>query len=150
MKGILWRRLREINVRSGNELYGWKGFKGYMLHAVESHLNQSILELRNKRKWCAPTTELRKSLCTWLRECCRQVEAEVISNSRNKLHQTTYNFSQLCTGVTETVLPRFGEFCCCCCLPLCLALPIAFTQPGDHLLAKPCTPRYLHRPSPSH
>ena len=26
----------------------------------------------------------------WLRECCKQVEAEVISNSRNKLHQTTY------------------------------------------------------------
>ena len=35
-------------------------------------------------------TEPRKFLCTWLRECCRQVEAEVISNSRNKLHQTTY------------------------------------------------------------
>ena len=26
----------------------------------------------------------------WLRECCRQVEAEVISNQRDKLHQTTY------------------------------------------------------------
>ena len=24
----------------------------------------------------------------WLRECCRQVEAEVLSNSRNKIHQT--------------------------------------------------------------
>ena len=35
-------------------------------------------------------TEVRKFLGTWLRECCRQVEAEVISNSRNKLHQTTY------------------------------------------------------------
>ena len=28
--------------------------------------------------------------CTRLRESCRQVEAEVVSNSRNKLHQTTY------------------------------------------------------------
>ena len=35
-------------------------------------------------------TELRKFPCTRLRECCRQVEAEVITNSRNKLHQTTY------------------------------------------------------------
>ena len=35
-------------------------------------------------------TELTKSLRTWLRECSRQVEAEVVSNSRNKLHQTTY------------------------------------------------------------
>ena len=30
--------------------------------------------------------------CTWLRECCRQVEAEVVSNSRNQLHQTTYKY----------------------------------------------------------
>ena len=36
------------------------------------------------------STDLRKSLCMWLRECRRQVEAEVVSNSRNKLHQTTY------------------------------------------------------------
>ena len=28
--------------------------------------------------------------CTRLRECCRQVEAEVVSKSRNTLHQTTY------------------------------------------------------------
>ena len=27
---------------------------------------------------------------TWLGECCRQVEAEELSNSRNKIHQTTY------------------------------------------------------------
>ena len=30
-------------------------------------------------------TELRKSLCTWLREYCRQVELEVVSNSRTRL-----------------------------------------------------------------
>ena len=35
-------------------------------------------------------TELRKFVCTWLREYCRQDEAEVISYSRTKLHQTTY------------------------------------------------------------
>ena len=35
-------------------------------------------------------TEPEKSLCTWLGECCRQVEAEEVSNSRNKIHQTMY------------------------------------------------------------
>ena len=30
--------------------------------------------------------------CTWLRECCTKVEAEVVSNSRNQLHQTTYKY----------------------------------------------------------
>ena len=28
----------------------------------------------------------------WLRECCRQVEAKVVSNSRNQLHQTTHKY----------------------------------------------------------
>ena len=28
--------------------------------------------------------------CRWLRECCRQAEAEVVSNSRNRFCQTTY------------------------------------------------------------
>ena len=39
-------------------------------------------------------------------ECCRQVEAGVISNSRNKLHQTTYKeiFSALCANLTSKVL----------------------------------------------
>ena len=26
--------------------------------------------------------------CMWLRECCRQINAEMVSNSKNKLHQT--------------------------------------------------------------
>ena len=39
---------------------------------------------------CLGCTELRKSLCTRLWECNRQVEAEVISNSRNKIHQSMY------------------------------------------------------------
>ena len=33
-----------------------------------------------------------KFLCVWFWECCRQVEADVVSNSRNKLHQTTYKY----------------------------------------------------------
>ena len=32
--------------------------------------------------------------CTWFRECSRQVEAEVVSNSRKQLHQTTYRVRQ--------------------------------------------------------
>ena len=44
----------------------------------------------------------------WLRKCCRQVEAEVVSNSRNKLHQTTnkyhfrdlYIYRQLCLSLS--------------------------------------------------
>ena len=35
-------------------------------------------------------TEPKKSLYMWLGECCRQVEAEEVSNSRNKIHQTMY------------------------------------------------------------
>ena len=31
------------------------------------------------------------STCTWLRECCGQVEAEVISCRRSKLHQTSFS-----------------------------------------------------------
>ena len=30
--------------------------------------------------------------CTWLQECCRLVEAEVVSNSRMQPHQTTYKY----------------------------------------------------------
>ena len=43
-----------------------------------------------EKRYVSINTELSIFLCTCLRECCRQVEAEVISNSRNKLHQTTY------------------------------------------------------------
>ena len=39
----------------------------------------------------------KKCLCTWLGECCRLFEAEEVSNSRNKIHQTTYkDFFRLC------------------------------------------------------
>ena len=44
------------------------------------------------------STELRKFVCTWLRESCRQVAAEVISNSWSKLMKPcTKKFSHLCT-----------------------------------------------------
>ena len=33
-------------------------------------------------------TEPKKSLYMWLGECCRQVEAEEVSKSRNKIHET--------------------------------------------------------------
>ena len=53
-------------------------------------LQPSLCRLRSVEIQHTLTTELRKSLCTWLREYYRQVQAEVISNSSNKLHQTTY------------------------------------------------------------
>ena len=60
-----------------------------------------IRDLQTPYQWKSlnDITELRKSLCTWLRECCRQVKAEVVSNSRNKIYQTTYKdfFSALYT-----------------------------------------------------
>ena len=78
----------------------------------------------------AQYTELRKSLCTWLRQCFRQVEAGVISNSRNKIHQTTYNYyfraqyshsvhsaGQILsrsTGPEIILCNRFGDICYCC------------------------------------
>ena len=45
----------------------------------------------------------------------------------------------------EKVGTRFGEFCSCFCLPPLLGLLAAFTQPGDHLLAEPCTERQILR-----
>ena len=58
-------------------------------------------------------TEPRKSLCTRLRESCRQVEADVIRNSSNKLHQTTYKdfFSALC--VPPTISLTFNDVRIC-------------------------------------
>ena len=81
-------------------------------------------------------TALRKSLCTWLRECCRQVEAELISNSRNKLHQTTYKdfFSALYRGLIKRIwlilflLFFYHHF---------LALSAEFSQPGASLFWRP-------------
>ena len=35
-------------------------------------------------------TENGSSLGAWFRECCWPLEAEVLSNSRNKIHRTTY------------------------------------------------------------
>ena len=42
-------------------------------------------------------------------------------------------------GSAKKAVPRFGEFCYC----FCLALPAAFMQPGDHLLAKPSRALYF-------
>ena len=40
-------------------------------------------------------------LCMWLREYLRQVEAQVISNSRYKLHQTTNKYQFLAKYLLE-------------------------------------------------
>ena len=46
-----------------------------------------------------------------MRECCRQVEAGVISNSRNKIHQTWYiNFSRSLYSLPSPVVPSMTFF----------------------------------------
>ena len=55
-----------------------------------STYRRCIFRHESFEKFWGSYTELRKFLCMWLRECCRQVEAEVISNSRNNIHHTTY------------------------------------------------------------
>ena len=51
---------------------------------------QTNLDLENPKS-CL-TTGPGNNACTWLRECCREVEAEVISSSRNQPLQTTYKY----------------------------------------------------------
>ena len=55
----------------------------------------SELPWRWRRKSRDCSTEIGYIRCSRLRECCRQVEAEVVSNNRNKIHQTwSIDFSQ--------------------------------------------------------
>ena len=49
-------------------------------HEILSVLNDFVLSK------ISLSTGPRNNTCTWLQECCRQVEAEVVSNSRNQLH----------------------------------------------------------------
>ena len=74
----------------------WFDFTRSLLHPLWSQKSQNQCVY-------AHLTELRKSLWTWLREYCRQVEAEVISNSKSKLHQTMYKdfFSALYMDVHQ-------------------------------------------------
>ena len=63
---------------------------------------------REVQLFLSKTTGPRNNTCAWLRECCRQVEAEVTSNSRNKLHQTTYKYyfrAQYCS--LEAILQKY-------------------------------------------
>ena len=63
-------------------------------------LNAKLLWFRVKARasWnpqMTQKTRYRDLLCSRLHECCRHVEAEVITNSRNRLHQTwSTDFSQ--------------------------------------------------------
>ena len=83
------------NTRSQYQGQSKPFFHGYSV--IKGYPESAVPALESEMKWLplAPKTvtwytELRKSLCRWLRECYRQVEAVVVSNSRNKLHQTTY------------------------------------------------------------
>ena len=68
-------------------------------------MTETIVSCRPLKNVIAPGGSIRtaaclytvseKSLCTWLGECCRQVEAEEVSNGRNKIHQTMYRLIRL-------------------------------------------------------
>ena len=48
--------------------------------------------------WFKMSTEIDQSICSRLRELCRPVEAEVVSNSRSRIHQTwSIDFSRSLT-----------------------------------------------------
>ena len=54
-----------------------------------------------------------------------------------------------CTELDQEVVPRLGEFCPCS-VPyhICLSLPAVFMQPGNHLLAVPCSTVHLTLQAP--
>ena len=57
------------------------------------------------------------------------------------------------TGLGLKAVPRFCEFGYCSCLyHFCLALPAAFTQPGDYFVAHPCisSPEGVTQEGPTH
>ena len=58
------------------------------------HVRTDGMGLVEENQVCGqtPYTGPVNNTCTWLRECCRQTEGEVVSNSRNQLHQTTYKY----------------------------------------------------------
>ena len=65
-------------------IYGWRR------HYLDRPRQSCCKSVEVRRVKIVRTTELRRSLCTWLRECSRQAEAEVVSNSSKELHQTMY------------------------------------------------------------
>ena len=81
-----------VDVAEGKEAAKKESYENYgEANAVVDYLKayHGSLDLStHARCCCCFTTELSESLCAWLRECLKQVEAEVVSNSRNKLHQT--------------------------------------------------------------
>ena len=68
-------------------------FKGMLLLSccVYADLNLNILPLiLLSSLFVTTTTGPKNTTCTWLWECYRQVEVEVVSNRSIQLHQTTY------------------------------------------------------------
>ena len=73
----------------------WLKSGPYRLRDFSGNLRQMWYEPQQKNVLTTHCTEIGLSLGTWFRECCRQVEADVVSNSRNKLHETwVRNFSR--------------------------------------------------------
>ena len=65
----------------------FKGHQGTLRNCFDwNSRNHECAELHSN------TTGPGNSTGTWLRECCREAETEVLSNSRSKLLQTAYNY----------------------------------------------------------
>ena len=100
------------------------------LEFVSSHGKVSCFHKCAHLKIC---TGPGNNTCKWLRECCRQTEAEVVSNSRNQPHQTKYHFRAQYRGCFKA-LP-------CTYVPLCNA-PL-LPDPAHNLFARCRCNHYL-------
>ena len=67
----------------------WLLFKVWIYEWIPSMcMTAMFMTLLNNKYWY---TGLGNNTCTWLRECFRKAESEVVSNSR-KLYKTTYKY----------------------------------------------------------
>ena len=69
--------------------HGWENAAGKLRQKREATAGTKLTNPRTNHYFWLCTGNLYKAIHR-LKECCRQVEAEEVSNSRNKTHQTTY------------------------------------------------------------
>ena len=83
--------------------------RSYFTRSGRDGIRNVLLELRphSPRETRAGHTGLGNNTCTWLRECFRQLEAEVGGNGRNKLHQTVYKYHFLAQQMAAAARRRW-------------------------------------------
>ena len=77
--------------------------------------------------------------------CCRQIFQPIFSQPGKSPLEIPCTYQIWITWLGKKTLTRFGEFCYSSFFHFRLALPAAFMQPGDHLLANPCGKRTLFK-----